>query len=283
MLTQFPQFSIGQIWPTSKQTTYENTSRSGAVRSDERWKGLIDVTGDITIYHPATLTIEPDTTVRFAAGSDDQAGGSTTPITDPYFPDDPAIPPSQLSGILIEGGTLHAVGTADKPIVFTSSASDPKPGDWQSIAFGWRYPYEHKGKLLLQNALLEFGYYGVQINVDADDSNVIIKNNTMRHIVACGICLGSEPDRKVTITISGNDISYCGHEAIDTHSNANVIIENNTLHDNLNGVIIDGNDSTIRHNRFLRNGSGISIISKDSHPTIHDNTFVDNGTNIRWV
>ena len=48
-------------------TVYENTSRSGPVYSNERWKGTIDITGDVTIYASATVTIEPGTTIRFAA------------------------------------------------------------------------------------------------------------------------------------------------------------------------------------------------------------------------
>jgi len=260
------------------ETIYENTTRSGHIYSNELWKGTIDITGDVIIHTPATVTIEPETTIRFAAGSDDQMHGGDTPITDPYFPNDPPTPPSQMSSIYVMGGTLYAVGTSDSPIVFTSSTSNPERGDWQSIQYGG-------GKLILQHTIIEYGYYGIQINVAADDSNITLKDNVIRHIVACGICGGIDPNQPVTITISGNDISDCGHEAIDTHSNATLVIENNILHDNLwsygdgkagAGVIIDGNNSTIRNNQFIRNRTAIAILTEDSHPIISGNSFVDN-------
>lgn len=265
-------------------TVYENTSRSGAVESDERWKGIIDITGDVTIHESATVTIEPGTTIRFAAGSDDQKEGGDTPISDTPFPNDPAIPPSQISSINLYGGALYAVGTDDNKIVFTSSASSPERGDWQSIGYN-----EKSSNLILQYTIIEYGYYGVQINTAADDSNITIKDNTIRHIVACGICGGIDPSQLVTITVSGNDISDCGHEAIDTHSNATLVIENNTFHDNLwsygdgasgTGVVIDDNTTTIRNNQFIRNRSGIDIISENSDPDIYCNSFVDNEKDI---
>jgi len=258
----------------------ENTTRSGHIYSNELWKGTIDITGDVIIHTPATVTIEPETTIRFAAGSDDQMHGGDIPITDPYFPNDPPTPPSQISSIYVMSGTLYAVGTSDSPIVFTSSASNPERGDWQSIQYG-----KEGGKLILQHTIIEYGYYGVQINVAADDSNITLKDNIIRHIVACGICGGIDPSQPVTITISGNDISDCGHEAIDTHSNATLVIENNTLHDNLwsygdgkagAGVVIDGNNSTIRNNQFIRNRTAIAILTENSHPIISGNSFVDN-------
>lgn len=209
-------------------TIYENTTRSGPVYSSEQWRGTIDITGDVHIYAPASVTIERGTTVRFAAGADDQKDGGNSPITDPNFPNDPAIAPSQISSIDLFGGTLYAVGTLDSPIVFTSSASNPDRGDWQAIGY-----HIEGSKLYLQHVIIEYGYYGVQINTTADDSDITIRDNTIRHIVACGICGGIDPTLLVTLTVSGNDISDCGHEAIDTHSNATLLIENNIFHDNL--------------------------------------------------
>lgn len=267
--------------PTAEASTpvYENTKRSGGVYSNEIWKGTIEITGDITINSPAVVTIMPGTTVRFAAGSDDQAGGGNTPIVDPYFPHDPAIPPSGMSGIAIYGGTLVAVGTPDNKIVFTSSATNPKPGDWHSIQY-----HKAGSKLSLVYSVIEYAYYGIQINDSADDSYVTLNNDVIRNVVACGICLGIDPAKPVSLTIAENDISLAGHEGVDTHGNKNAIIENNVFHDIWNhidgdkgaGVVIDGNSSTVRNNRFVGNRLGINVISQDSKPMIYDNTFDGN-------
>jgi hypothetical protein len=63
----------------------------------------------------AVLTIEPGVTMRFAAGG---------LLTVHYSQTDS---PAQ--------GALIAVGTADKPIVFTSLAATPAAGDWEGIRF----------------------------------------------------------------------------------------------------------------------------------------------------
>lgn len=253
-------------------TVYENTRRSGPIRADEIWRGVIDITGDVGIYAPATLTIEPGTVVRFAAGSDDQRSGGTVPITDTHFPHDPAIAPSQMSTINVFGGTLYAVGTPDRKILFTSSSKTAQPGDWHSLQYN-----QSGSKFVLQYATLEYAYYGVQISDKASDSEVTISHNTIRNIVACGICNGVAETGPVTISLSDNDISYCGHEGIDTHSNAALTIANNIFHDNWTGIVVDHNNSTIRHNQFLRNSAAIYII--DGNPNTYGNSFVDNGMN----
>jgi hypothetical protein len=260
-------------------TVYENTTRSGPINSNEIWKGVIDITGDVSIYSPATVTIEPGTIIRFSANSDDQHGGGNapigsenTPITDSNFPSDPRTARSEMSSIGVFGGTLYAVGTPDHTITFTSSDQKPKAGDWHSLQYN-----RVKSKLILQYTTIEYAYYGVEISETATDSDVTLKNNVIRNIVACGICTGGHPLRPVTITIANNDISYCGHEGVDTHSNATVIIENNAFHDNFNGVILDTNESIIRENQFIRNTSfAIYITNPFSHPSIYGNTFIDN-------
>jgi len=262
-------------------TIYKDTTRTGNLSSDERWQGTIDVTGDITVGTGITLTIDPGTIVRFAAGSDDQHLGPTTPIFDSNFPYDPHIAQSSICSINVYGGALYAIGTSTNPIVFTSSSvANPQPGDWQSIQY-----ILPGGILRLQYAVIEYGYYGVQINTNATDANITIKNNIMCDIVACGVCCGNS---QVSITISDNDISSCGHEAIDTHQLANLVIEHNVFHDIYNptppfgpsgaGVVIDGNSSTVRYNQFKGNRFGLNIISPSS-PHIYGNFFAGNDAN----
>ena len=92
------------------------------------------------------------------------------------------------------------------------------------------------------------------------------------------------------MTIARNDISYCGHEAIDTPPNATLLVENNTIHDNHYGIWIHSNLSTVRNNQFLRNSASAisirddnSIYTESSHPTISGNVFIDNKADIATV
>jgi parallel beta-helix repeat protein len=264
------------------ENVYENTSRSGAIYSSERWRGTITITGDITIYS-GTVTIEPGTTVQFTAGADDQNGGDPTPITDPYFPSDPAIAHSQISSINLYGGNFYAVGTSSQEITFTSTATNPAAGDWDALQYN-----QTGSRLCLQNVVIEYGYFGVQINAAANDSLVTFNHNTIRQIVTAGLLCGNPNSTPtVEITVSGNNFSYCNHEGIATFRNALVTIESNVFHDIWNltdgggaGVVIECNNSTVCNNQFLRNCVGIIVVSAESSPTISDNTFTDNQTDI---
>lgn len=281
-------WSLGLIFflalPTagdSAETIYENTKRSGPVNSNERWRGIIDITGDVTVYDPAVLTIEPGTIVRFAANSDDRAEGGDTPLSvfsEPFFPHDPPTPPSQISALGVYGGTLFAVGTADKPIVFTSSASNPVRGDWHLIGY-----HKEGSRLILRNTIIEYGYYGVLINTAATNDEVTIQDNTIRHIVATGVGAATPS----MLIIANNDISDCGHELIDIGPNTTLLIENNVLHDNWwsfgdggsgPAIAINNSNSIIRNNQFVRNRCAIGF-NVSSHTSISGNVFRDNVTN----
>ena len=63
----------------------------------------------------STLTIEPGVTLRFKKGGE--------VIVETFASENPA------------GGALVAVGTAAKPIVFTSAEATPAAGDWVGISF----------------------------------------------------------------------------------------------------------------------------------------------------
>jgi len=77
---------------------------------DTTWSGEVLVTGDVTVPAGSTLTIEPGTTVRFAALSDNTAGGQ-----------DPE------RGELIVHGSLLAEAPPPPRILFTSAAEAPLP------------------------------------------------------------------------------------------------------------------------------------------------------------
>lgn len=266
---------------TGNEKLYENTSRSGALIQNERWKGAIKVTGDILIGSNCTLTIEAGTTVSFAKSSDDTNHGSSIAITDDAFPNDPANKASQMSGIDLLGGTLIAKGTMSNLITFTSTSSSPSAGDWHSIAYR-----SASSSMTIEYSKIKYAYYGIQVSEVATNNNVKIRNNTIDNIVACGICMGVDALKTVTLTVSGNTISGCGHEGIDLHPNASIIIENNMFYNNRgkfvsdptsvggNGIVVDKSNTTIiRNNIFENNNQGITCVTNGTNPTIVSNTF----------
>jgi hypothetical protein len=74
------------------------------------------VGGGDRIAPPVLLTIEPGVTLRFFPGTEFAVEFAT--------------------GDFAATGALSAVGTAERPIVFTSAAEAPAPGDWVGLWFG---------------------------------------------------------------------------------------------------------------------------------------------------
>jgi hypothetical protein len=88
-------------------TSYENAT----ITEDVSWRGSIVVKGALVVAPQATLRIEPGTVVSFAA-----ATGSR-----------------QLPHLVVMG-RIQAVGSLDRPILFTSTAVTPdKKGAWGGI------------------------------------------------------------------------------------------------------------------------------------------------------
>ena len=101
---------------TGGEITSQNLA--GNLTSDLTLKSGIDntLTGALLVKDGATLTIEAGTRVKALAGG-----------TDVY--------------ILVEkGGKIVADGTAANPIVFTSNATNPQPGDWGGIIINGKAP-----------------------------------------------------------------------------------------------------------------------------------------------
>jgi hypothetical protein len=78
---------------------------SGAITANATWTAAQSpyvLHGDVILDNNATLVIQPGVQIRMAAGA----------------------------GFTLKQGALQAVGTASNPIVITSDAASPQPGDW---------------------------------------------------------------------------------------------------------------------------------------------------------
>ena len=109
----------------------------------ETWSGRVVLRGDVTITPTGSLTILPGTRIECDARADDQVSGINT---------------SRIE-IIVDQGTLTAVGTSSSPIVFTSSPAPPAsaaPGDWHGLRLKTR-------KATLRYCTFEFGSSGVSV------------------------------------------------------------------------------------------------------------------------
>jgi hypothetical protein len=236
-----------------------NRTRTGRMPADEIWRGDLLITGDVEIPPGVTLTIEPGSTIRFTAQSDDQHE------PDEYDPEDPSTYPATMISILVRG-LLQAQGTPQQPITFTTDSDEPGELDWQSIML------EERGTAILDHVVIEHGHFGLQLNTDEVQAS--ITHSTIRDATTCCICT----DRHgITgpIVIADNQFVGCGREAIDTYANQNIIVQHNVFADNYVGIMSVGSSILVENNLFIGNSRGIGVIEHGT-PTITGNEFTEN-------
>jgi hypothetical protein len=229
---------------------------SGRMPEDEIWRGDLLITGDVEIPPGVTLIIEPGTTIRFTAQSDDQHGEAE------YDPQDPSTYHATMISILVRG-TLEARGTPEHPITFTSDSDEPGEMDWQSITI------EGSGSVTLDSVVIEHGHFGLQL--DSAELYASVSHSTIRFATNCGICTGDHP---ITgpIVIANSRFVACGREAIDTYAQQNIIVRHNVFTENYVAIMSVGSSITVEDNLFIGNIRGIGVV-EDGNPTIVGNEF----------
>lgn len=100
----------------------ENTVVSGVISENQTWTAdkVYELSGRVIVADGVTLTIQPGTLIKGQEGQ----GVSASAL------------------MIARGGKIDAVGTAEKPIIFTSILDDIQPGETS----GGNYTEEDKGK-----------------------------------------------------------------------------------------------------------------------------------------
>ncbi len=221
-----------------------NTTRSGTYVGSQVWSGQILVTGDTLIL--GKLIVLPGTIVRFAV-QDDTRGGDETP-PDGYNDRDPTrlLLYAQTHSELDVLGTLTAVGTREKNIVFTSASSTPALADWVGIS-----PLGDESRI--EYARIEWSRHGIGLGTKRTP-HTIFKNNILTHTLWGPLSLGSSGAQAYD-----NEIFDCGHEGIDVQG-GNPIIRGNYVHDCHAGIVVLSGSPRIENNSLVNVGDGIAII-----------------------
>lgn len=153
----------------------DNTEVSGVIETNETWTAdnVYELKGRVIVADGVTLTIEAGTIIKGAEGQGTNASAL----------------------MIARGGKLQAVGTADRPIIFTSVLDDVKPGEkvgttlteddkgkWGGLVILGKAPISYSGALEAQiegvPAQETLGLYG---GSDADDNSGTIKFVSIRH------------------------------------------------------------------------------------------------------
>ncbi|MDB3978320.1 right-handed parallel beta-helix repeat-containing protein [Pseudomonadales bacterium] len=154
------------------------------------------VTGDITVDTGVTLVIQAGVQVLFLANSDDQSSGQR--LSD--------------SELLVKG-TLSVLGTAEAPVVLSSSNAVAAAGDWGGIYL------EQNADLTLSYAHLSFSGYGVSSNSGIKDVEI---THSRLESSGGGIYLNQGYDQIAMRVITDNVISVgTSGYALDVQSTQN--------------------------------------------------------------
>jgi len=193
--------------------------RGGEITSTGTWANqgfAYVIAGDITVRYQAensdtaVLTIEPGVEIRFEPGTGLYIGYY---IHHYYFPKH-------------YYGALSAQGTAQAPIIFTSNAPAPAPGDWKGLYFR---DQTNNTSTLLEHCIVEYGGHTNNANINLTNAKPTIQYNTIRNSSHSGIYVSG---------IGANG----------------AIVSCNNLKDNVYGVYTSGSaQPLVNYNNFLRN------------------------------
>ena len=131
--------------------------KGGTILQDETWSGAIFVNESVLVPSGVTLTINPGTRIMFAPSRD--------------YKD------QRTFGLAVVGGTIHAVGTPEQQIWFTSDSETPINGDWNGIEL------YNTNTSVFKYVIVEFSGLGIS----QFDSKANISHSIVRWVNAEGI------------------------------------------------------------------------------------------------
>jgi hypothetical protein len=229
------------------------TTRSGQIGEDEAWFGDVLITGDVTVNAGATLIVAPGSRVRLAAQSDDQGAGTAAGLCE-----------------LTVRGTLEARGTAEAPIVFTSSAASPAPGDWQ-----WIYV---SGECELEHCQVSYGAHGVR----SEQARPVLETCRIGDCLNNGIWASGYSDLEVT----GTSVHDCGVNGIRLVTSSGVFEGDSVYRCGDNGLLLESTSSPVVRDLYTADNSGAGIyLYAHSRPSIsgcHVEANGDDGIFAQW-
>lgn len=233
-----------------KITKSKGTIHEGHLNKDETWRAegnphIIEGALFVGVDSASVLTIEPGVIIRFKA---------------------------QAALFIVEHGSLIADGTKEQPILFTSSETSPRPGDWRYILFDTDEP-QHS---ILNHCIIE---YGGSPNISIGCRFLTITDCTIRNGKGSGVDVGGVGD---SLTFTRNLVSQNGEAGINFSGKVNVVtFTENTISKNGGAGINfseDVNSLTLAGDTITENiGSGIDFGATINSFVFDSNVVTQNG------
>lgn len=231
----------------------------------EPWDSQITLTGDVTVPSGVTLTLQPGTTVAFAANSDDQGSGFDINKSE-----------------LIVNGTLNAGGTQAQPITFRSTnTTNPSNADWTRIAV--------LGSATFSYCQIRDGRWGVYAS---GASSLTVNHGTLTNCGNAGLGLysttGTVAYTEVTssgeglylsgsnLTLDHNLIHLNSDEGLHGHTSTATLINNTVANNADEGVYMETGGSATLRNCSITGSGGYGIWNNGSTVNVsYSNLYVN--------
>ncbi len=203
----------------------------GVVHLDTVWHNDgIDylITGDVTVRQRSsesvpTLAVTSGARLRFSEG------------TGLYVGDENG------------NGCLSARGTEGVPVVFTSNASAPAPGDWKGIVVNEPHDPELATGAILEYCTVEYGGHTHDGNVRIDNAEALLRFSTIRWSSHAGVYISGS--RSSGTDVSCNEILDNPYGLYVTGQAFPLIDENNFSSNSSNALYTDNGESLdVRNN-----------------------------------
>jgi len=239
------------IWQQVRQSVTSVSSSSpsqfvpdAVITKDQTWSGEVYINKYVQVPTGVTLTIEPGTKIKFRHYRGYKE-------------------PEERCGLEISG-TLKAIGTPERQIIFTSDASGPVNGDWHMLRL-----MNASDDSIIKYAVVEFAQQGINIwNCSPLISHTVVRWNNWEGIYLESYC---KP------IIEYNLICENGYNGIAMEQFNDAIIRYNTImRSGTHGIHIDASTAHVEHNLLKENkASGLSV---DDNGTLiaYDNTIENN-------
>lgn len=207
----------------------------GAQISSAVWGGTIRITGDVIFLPWTTLKIEPGTRVLFEKQPDIE-GTEWTEFADVYIKDhnDPTGKEGYQKSHYDITARIKAIGTKEKPIVFTSAQSVPEYADWDQLVL-------FRGSRL-ENVEVAYAHNGINVW----QGNAVIRDSKVHDSLWSCIDIFSTSN-----IVESNEIYHCWHQAIGVKvAGQNSILANNVRDSQLGVNCENGANPAIERNNF---------------------------------
>lgn len=253
--------------------TRSNCEVGGKLSRDEVWSGEIFVTSTVEVPAGVTLTVESGTTVKFKHYRGYKE-------------------PDKRCGLTVSG-TLNAVGTPDKQIIFTSDASDPINGDWNMIRL-----YNTDSKSIIKYAVVEFAQQGINMwNCSPTISHTVVRWNNWEGIYMESYCKalieynliyengynGIAMEQYNDATVRYNTIMRSGTHGIHVDASKATVEYNILKENNASGLSVDDDGTLIASYNTIKDNADMGIAIGEGHNTVSakGNLFSGNGEEIQ--